>query len=504
MRYKFMKTTIYFLAFNLIYWSIFAKNIKPKNENPVSNEEKLILVMHSISSHKLFNYVKELSSAKFAGRLTGTPGYNAAAQWVADFLNKWGVKPAGDNKTYFQDFPNPYTLVFEGSEVTLHIPYNKKKTFINKDYLYEIDFLPGSTSGAGEKTAEVVYVGYGITAPELRFDEYKGVNVKDKIVLVEPEVPVSPDKEPEEFKKWRPYSFHQYKVKNAKSHGAAGMIYNYHIANPNCLYIKDLLLTYVGKSIVQDIFTGTGKKHRNIKEKIITKRVPHSFKTGKKLTIKNFTEHFPEGIARNVIGYIEGSDPLLKNEAVFIGAHLDHLGYNHKMMPGANDNASGVAVIMGVAEAITNSPLKPRRTVIFTFFGAEEQGVKGSEYFLKHPFFPKEKFFAYINLDGVGRGTKMNALAAKNFPKLWEFFKQANQKYIHRTVKPIKFHNLARPRLDVAHFMWSNIPSISFSAFAAEPLPYSFYHKTYDNPGIITPEIMEDLAQLIYMAVMKM
>jgi len=465
--------------------------------------ERCLEAMHNISSHTLFDYVGELASEKYGGRLTGTAGFNAAAQWVADHLKEWGLKPGGDNDTYFQDFPNPYTLVFPGSEVVLHLPV-KENSYVKKYYRYETDFIPGSTSDTGEVTSDVVYVGYGITAPELDFDEYQGMDVTGKIVLVEREVPVSPDKEPEVFKKWRPYSFHQYKVKNAKAHGAAGMLYNYHITNPNCLFMKGFVLTYVGKSVVEDLFLGTGKVHKKTVDVIKKKRVPQSFGTGKTVTIKNITEHHPEGIARNVIGYIEGSDPALKNEVVAIGAHLDHLGYNHEMMPGANDNASGVAVIMGVAKALSGFSQKPKRSVMFIFFGAEEQGVKGSEFYLTKPLFPIKKTNAFINLDGVGRGTKLSAIAAKNHPALWRYFAEANKRYIHRSAYPTFFHNLARPRLDAAHFMWAGIPTISFSSYGAKPLPFAYYHRTTDNPAIITPEIMEDLAQLIFLSVLKM
>lgn len=459
-------------------------------------EEKILEAMHSISSHTLLNHVEELCSEKYGGRLTGTPGYDAAAQWISSLLKKWGVQTA------FQEFSNPYTLVFEGSEVVLHIPY-KKNTFIEKHYRYETDFLPGSTSDSGEVKGEVVYVGYGITAPELNYDEYKGVDVRGKIILVEREVPVSPSKEPGEFKKWRPYSFHDYKVKNAKAHGAAGMLYNYHIANPNCLFIEDLVLTYVGKTIVTDIFLGTGKTRDKVVEKIKKSRKPQSFRTRKTVTLRNFTRHHPEGIGKNVIGYIEGTDPLLKKEAVMIGAHLDHLGYNHKLMPGANDNASGATVILAVAGAIKKSKVKPKRSIIFIFFGAEEQGVKGSEYYLKDPFIPNKNITGFINLDGVGRGTKLRVLAGKNYPELWKYIQGANKKYIHREVTPTYFHNRARPRLDAARFMWAGVPTLSFSAWGGEPLPYDYYHKTLDNPGIITPEIMEDLAQLLLAAIME-
>jgi len=216
------------------------------------------------------------------------------------------------------------------------------------------------------------------------------------------------------------------------------------------------------------------------------------------------TEHHQDGLAKNVLGLIEVSDPVLKDEVVIIGAHLDHLGFNHEMMPGANDNASGVAVVMGVAEALSKMSPGPNRTVAFAFFGAEEQGVRGSEYYLEYPAFPKEKTYAFLNLDGVGRGKKIRGLAGKNYAELFRYIDEANQEYVHRVLEPTDFHNLSRPRIDAAHFMWANIPSVSFSTFDAEELPVAIYHKTYDSPEIITPEIMEDLAQIIFLAVMKM
>ena len=159
---------------------------------------------------------------------------------------------------------------------------------------------------------------------------------------------------------------------------------------------------------------------------------------------------------------------------------------------------------MGVAEALSTSSFKPKRTVVFAFFGAEEQGVRGSEYYLEHPAFPKEKTYAFLNLDGVGRGKKIRAGAGKNYPEIFRYIDEANQRYVHRVIEPTDSHNLARPRLDAAHFMWANIPSVSFSSFDAEKLPVSVYHKTYDSPEIITPEIMEDLAQILFLAVMEM
>jgi hypothetical protein len=464
-----------------------------------SGEERLLAAMHSISSHTLFAYVQEMASEKYRGRLTGTAEYNAVAKWAGDLLAAWKIKPAGDDGTYLQHFPNPYTLVHAGAELSLTIPIGNQGA-IKKPYLYEQDFFPGSTSDSGSLTAETVYVGYGITAPELNYDEYQNVDVKGKIVLVEPEVPVYPDKEPEIFKQWRPYSFHDYKVLNAKKHGAVGMVYDYHIANPNCVFVKDFLLTYVGRGVVEDLFAGSGKKHDVLLQSMRSERKPVSFATGRLLTIKNVTAHHPEGIGVNILGYLEGADSLLKQEAIAIGAHIDHLGMNHELMPGANDNASGVAVLLGAAEALVKCGIPLKRSVVFILFGAEEQGVKGSEYYIAHPYVPNGQVKGFINLESVGRGEILMAGGGKNYPQLFGFLDRRNQQYIHRRLTATATANLARPRQDAAHFMWANIPTVSFGTSGAKPLPYATYHTTKDRPEILNPEIMEDLARLVFLS----
>ncbi len=474
-----------------------ALSVQPQQAQQ-TDEQKILRTLHSISSHELFNYVKELASDKYAGRLTGTEEYNASAEWVASHFKKWGIAPAGDNGTYFQGFPNPYTLVFKDCEVYLHIPY--KDSVLKKHYSYEDEFIPGSTSASGEVTAEVIYVGYGATAPELGYDDYEGVDVKGKIVLMEREAPVSPENE-ELFKKWRPYSFHQYKLQNAVKHGAKGMLYNYGpISNPNNAYDENFVYSHVGSVVVEDVFSGTGRKHSDVVAAIRKTLKPQSFATGKTVTIKNTTEHHPEGTGYNVIGILEGSDPELKEELIIIGGHLDHLGRCYEIMPGANDNASAVAVIMGIAEAMTQCPVKPRRSVMFLCFGAEEQGVVGSEYYCDHPIVPLNKTVGLINMDGVGCGDRLSALAARNYPEFWEFINKASEKYIHREIRTSYFANIARPRLDAARFMWKGVPTLSFGASGSR----SYYHITKDDIDTITPEILEDLAQLLFVAVLDM
>ena len=228
------------------------------------NETALIEAMHSISSHDLLDYVRIQCDDKYQGRLTGTREYQECAEWLASRFAEWGLTPGGDNNTWFQWFKIPYTIILPDCGLTLNLKQKSGET-IFKHYNYTTEYMPGSTSGNGTVTGEVVYAGYGITAPELGYDDYAGTDVKGKIVLIEREAPVSPNEGAEKFNPWYEYSFHQSKLENAVKHGAAGMLYNYGpIANPNNAYNKDFIYVHVGDSVVKDIFSSTGFKHEDV------------------------------------------------------------------------------------------------------------------------------------------------------------------------------------------------------------------------------------------------
>lgn len=462
-------------------------------------EETILNAMHSISSHDLLDYVKVMCDDKYQGRLTGTKEYQECAGWLAGELAGWGIEPAGDDTGWFQWYRIPYTLIFPDCGLALHIP-QKKGGDILKHYQYITEYMPGSTSGNGEVTGEVVYAGYGITAPELDYDDYKGIDVKGKIILIEREAPVNPSAGPEKFNPWYEYSFHQTKLENAVRHGAIGMIYNYGpISNPNNAYDKNFIYVHVGDSVVKDVFEGTGLNHDDLVREINSTLKPHSFDTKKVVTVKMSTKHFPDGTGSNVIGVIRGTDPDLSDETIIIGAHLDHLGMCYEMIPGANDNASAVAVMMGLAKALATNKIPLKRTVMFIAFGSEEQAVVGSQEYIKHPVMPLEKS-VLLNMDGVGIGHSIAANAGKNFPVLWSYIEEANEDYIHRSLRTNNFSNLGRPRLDAARFLSADVPSLSFSTYGSA----NYYHIPPDNLDIIKPEIMEDLCQLLFVAVVRM
>lgn len=463
------------------------------------DELTLLRAMHSITSQDLMSYVNEQVDDKYEGRLTGTQGYQQCAEWLAGEFTSWGLTPGGENGTWFQWFRIPYTLVLPDCGLSLHVPSKNGNTIL-KNYSYISEYMPGSTSGSGTVTGEVVYAGYGITAPELSYDDYNKLDVKGKIVLIEREAPVSPDAGPEKFNPWYDHSFHQNKLANAVRHGAVGMIYNYGpIANPNNDYIEDFIYVHIGDSVVSDIFKGTGLDHASVIREINSTLKPRSFNSGKVVTIKMSTQHFPDGRGSNVIGLIKGNDPALSNETIIIGAHLDHLGKCYDVIPGANDNASAVAVMMGVARALAQNKIPLKRSVAFIAFGAEEQAIIGSKAYLENPAMPLGKSIL-LNMDGVGIGNSIGANAGRNYPLLWSFIEDANKKYIHRPLTTNSFSNLGRPRLDAARFLTAGVPSLSFYTYGS----VNHYHTPLDNIDIIKPEIMEDLCQLLFISVVNM
>jgi len=485
-----MKNLLIILFSFILGGSLFAQN---------EQNERIISAMHSVSSHDLLEYVKILCEDRFEGRLTGTDEYMECARWLASFFEDCGLEPAGDNNTWFQYFDIPYTLIHPECGLSIELPVGKKGS-VQKHYEYITEYMPGSTSASGTVSAGVVYAGYGITAPELDYDDYKGIDVKGKIILIEREAPVSPSEGPEKFNPWREYSFHQYKLQNAVKHGAAGMIYNYGpIGNPNNAYDENFIYVHVGDSVVKDIFSGTGRTHSETVERIGKTLKPMSFETYKKVTIKMNTTHYPDGKGANIIGIKKGIDPDLSDETIIIGAHLDHLGKCYEIIPGANDNASAVAVMMAVAKALNDYDIKLKRTVMFLSFGAEEQALVGSRTYVENPVRPLDKT-VLLNMDGVGVGDRISITAGKDFPLLCKAFEDANDKYIHRLIRTNSFSNLGRPRLDAAIFLSAGVPSLSFSTFGAR----SYYHIPWDNINTITPEIMEDMAQLMLISLIEL
>lgn len=460
-----------------------------------STPEDLYLdAMHRyITSEKLFKYVEELSDSTLQGRLVGTQGMAKAANIVQGYYANFGLLPALPNARYIQEYPNPVTEIHYGSSMSIFFPMSvgKETIWIEKSYPWADRWFAGNYSGNGDVTAEVVYAGFGVTAPELGYDDYKGIDVKGKIVLIEGETP-NRSREAADIDKWYPHTLHQNKLSNAAAHGAVGLLYLW-VPGPNALYNPDFVYCHVTEEVVNDIFLGTGRNYRETANKIYETLKPQSFNTGKKARINMVSTHNPNATGKNILGMIKGSDPQLANEYIVVSAHLDHLGMIPYHIAGANDNNSCVAAMLGVAEALAKAEIKPKRSILFFSVDGEEAGLTGSHWFIQNPIIPKEKIAAVINLEQLGAGERISASYAYTFPGFDQYLKEANQRYVHRRLSTSATTFRPRPRTDGAVFMKAGYPCVDIRASGG-----GFYHHPKDDPDSINPEMLQSSANWLY------
>ncbi len=465
-----------------------------KASSQESDADKIVNNYHSISSNEILGFAEELSSEKYKGRLSGSPEYLEAAKWCAGKFKEWGIKPANSG-SYFQYFKNEFSEVKSlGSVVYFN---GKDKTYLD----FPEDYLPGSNSASGKMEAELVYVGYGITAPELGYDDYKNVDVKGKIIILEGGIPYT--RNDETMTKWTPYAYHRSKFRNAVNHGAAGMIYASKIANPNTINIEGFIYAHVDTKVVEQIFSDAQKDYNEVRQQLTDMEVPSfALPAEQKVFIRAETEYFPEAQACNVVALIEGSDPVLKDEVIIIGGHLDGQGQmGDVLFPGALDNASGVSDILGAAKALASSEVKPKRSVLFILFGGEECGLYGSKFYCENPLFPIGKTRMMINLDMVGNGTGFFIAGGKTHTRLFSHFEEANSNFIHRKMQSSAVRkNYGRPRSDASNFENAGIKT--FGLWTRGSVYPVYYHHPMDKINVLTPEIMEDAAKLLYLGVL--
>lgn len=471
-----------------------------KMEMPQETVEQKAML--ATSSKDLKTWMTYLTSPECRGRLTGDIGFYKAVDYATDLFKQWGLQPAGDQGSYRQSFPHPYVMPKEGGFFTLYIPSGKG--WISKQYDYPDDYMVGGTSDTGYlKNLPLVYVGYGITAPELGYDSYKNVDVKGKIVVCERDVPYQGDN-PKLQKAWMPYQYHNFKMTNATKHGAAGMLYISTAGNPNPGYNKGFVYCCISDSVASDIFKTASKDHSMLKSKMNKTLKPYSFPLNCKADVKAITEWHPEGVGCNVVAVIPGTDPVLKDEYITIGAHVDHIGFQPKLCPGALDNASGSIIIMGVAKALATSGFKPKRTIVVTLFGGEETGLIGSYFMANHPVFPDKKHRLVINIDCLGDGYGLGAMVAKKNSSLFSYIKDANDKTVQRPLMliPGRDEIVTRPRTDEANFFVKGIPTISPFAFGSTvKIPY---HVPGDTMDYIDFDVSRDATKWVAKLLMEL
>ncbi len=374
----------------------------------------------SLNSHIFQSHLKFLASDLLEGRAPATRGDTLAQKYIASQLQLIGLEPGGENGTYFQRFPIIGTTADPSMELVARSGAKEEHFKFREEF---IGFSSVQEENIDIANVEVVFVGYGIVAPEHKWDDYKGVDVKGKVLLMMNDDP--PGNDPKFFggKARTYYGRWTYKYEIAARKGALGAIiihtnesagYPFQVVQTSWSGENFSLLQSKGDSMklsswlsasASKRLVGMARKDLGAMMKSAQSRkfkpLPlgitvsvHIHNTSRKLT------------TANVGGLLRGSDPLLSKELVVFTAHFDHLGI---VMPvngdsidnGALDNASGVSMVLTLAEGFAHLSQRPKRSMLFLLVGGEEAGTLGSEYYAAHPTFSTGKIAADINIDGV-------------------------------------------------------------------------------------------------------
>lgn len=378
-----------------------------------------ISALQKIEPEHIRAHVRFLSHDLLEGRGTGQRGGDISAEYIATQFWLYGLKAAGDNGTFFQKVP--MVGITPTPETTFELLPNRGEALQLKP-LDEYVAYDETQKPVDDIDAEIVYVGYGIEAPEYQWDDYKGADLRGKVLLMLVNEPSSND--PNFFKgpALTYYGRWTYKYEEAARRGAIGAIlihksemasYPWEVVrNSNSgerEYLKSdttqlKAASWIQLSIARELAQRSGMdldKMMSDAESRNFHPVPLPVKLKAHMVSK-----VRQISSNNVVAVLPGSDPKLKNEAVIYTAHYDHLGIRPDMpgdniYNGARDNATGCGILLELARVFAQSPVKPRRSVLFASVTAEEQGLLGSEYLGQHPPIPAGKISLDLNFDDI-------------------------------------------------------------------------------------------------------
>ncbi len=418
-----MKSIFYSFAKPLILLLIFLTF----SQHLIGQEEGL----NSIGLSDLQGHLYFLSSDELKGRATADPSIHTAARYIAGELKKLGLEAIDEDRDYYQY----YTLIkseYDWNETKITIDQDGVTKSINEENFYFFPFFRDNM----DITGDVVFTGYGISSPGDGFDEYGGIDVTDKIVIVMDGAPLDEQgKSRIENVSTSGYFRYFSKLMTAQSAGAKAVIYVY----PSTSEYRDILDEYpmfgtflnesiamegdevsdlsgmipgvsarlilAGREVVEHLLKGTGKTLEELQKQIDNELKPVSFIIpDKEVTIQTRIKDSRLKVP-NIIGYLEGSDPERKNEVIVYSAHFDHLGSggDEVIFNGADDNASGSTALLELAEAFTVLEKKPKRSILFLWVSGEEIGLFGSRFYSNNPVVSLENTLVDINLDMVAR-----------------------------------------------------------------------------------------------------
>ena len=372
-----------------------------------------------ISADDLRTHIRYLASDELGGRGSGTSGNVTASRYIAGLLHDWGLKPLGDSGSYYQHFEF-VSSVLPGRANALRFE-GKPVHGGSLNAVPDADFRPLGFSTNATVSGPLVFAGYGITATDSSYDDFRNLDVKGKIVVV---LRYSPDGTDPHGTLTRFSSF-QSKTRVARERGALAFIVVTGPADEQEDSPMKLRLDQsfgnagipslsMRRALLEPLIAGSGWTLRAIQDTIKARRSPVAFPVaGVTVSLTTDVEKVTATTA-NVIGYLSGSDPALKDQVVVLGAHFDHLGLGGEgsgsLQPdtvaihhGADDNASGTAGLLELAQVFASERGTLKRGLVFAFFSGEELGTLGSAYYVNHPPIPLERTASMVNMDMIGR-----------------------------------------------------------------------------------------------------
>lgn len=445
--------------------------------------------VHAITAAGAYATMEHLVSPRFGGRLTGTPEFEAAAVWAAEEFLAAGLRPPEECGDFLQPFPWTLGRVSEGR---MWLPPASGEGEARELEHFK-DFLPMFFSGSGEVEAEVVFVGFGMTAPELDRDDYAGLDVTGKVVMAVRGAP-------RDGRDWNAHNSHRARAANARSHGAAAFLFAEAArANPAGEPVPDLVLAAISEDVANELLGARGLSLAEVR-KVLEVGGSASFATGRKvrLLVRAGDPVATRGV--NVAGVLAGSDPLLAGEYVLVGAHLDHVGDWPELLPGANDNASGAAALLEIVRAVVRLDHRPPRSLVFVLFGGEEVGLLGSRHWAANPPASLGRCIAMLNMDMVGVGTGAWVSGGVNFPEVFAALEQARDRF--ETGLTLRAGpSSGEPRADHGPFQAAGIPAVSLFGMGAQ---HRGYHTPEDSLWWITPRSTEAIARVVLGAAVQL
>ena len=482
-----------------------------------------------------------LASKEMQGRELNTLFNKITSNYLAHRFELMGLEPVSPDG-YFQYFNIVQAELLDGNTLEIRSSDSSSSTVA----VVQEDFFPSPLSANGHISAPLVLAGYGITAPEHRYDDYQKLEVQGKIVVVLDGEPggMDPDSPFDGILDSR-YSEEFYKIRNAQAHDAVGLIIvqNGRARSRRGNFSRHAQFTWpedpsrarydlkvweeqvkipvihLSSQLARELLRSTRVDLREIQRKIDEEFQPQGVPLpGLEATLETAIVRSQTRI-RNVLAYLPGSDPNLKDEVVIISAHFDHMGYHDgEIFQGADDDASGTAGLLEIAEAYALSPEKPARSVLFAAWNAEERGLLGSRYYVERPAILLENTTALFQMDMIGRNEEIPDPNNPRFLGLQKQSAESNTNSVHvmgysrsedlrrlvtqsngRIGLELKFQyddtpaNLLR-RSDHWPFLSNDVPVLFFHTGL-----HPDYHRPTDTPEKINYAKMEKVVRLVFL-----